>query len=192
MPVRLFIFLLALLPLPIIFYQAGQGPDPGKDLVLLTGIWSIRFLIITLAVTPIKFWLGIRVVLSYRRMLGLYLWFYASLHLLAVMTYLLGWSWQVFLEEFSERPYMTLGIMAWLLLLPLGLTSNRYMQQRLGRRWRRLHRLVYVVAFLVCGHFIWLIRSDSAEALIYSSVIALLLLARLPVVKNLKTRLEAW
>jgi sulfoxide reductase heme-binding subunit YedZ len=183
---RPFIFILALLPLPYIFWQSGQSPDPGKDLVLLAGLWAFRFLIITLAVTPIKFWLGFRKVLAYRRMMGLYLWFYATLHLLAVLTYLLGWSWQVFLKEFAERPYMTLGILAWLLLLPLAVTSNGRMQRKLGRNWKRLHKLVYVVALLACGHFIWLIRSDSAEALFYSGVIALLLMARLPAVKKLK------
>ncbi len=112
--------------------------------------------------------------------MGLYTWFYASLHLMAVLTYILGWSGSVFVEEFIERPYMALGIVAWLLLLPLGLTSNRWMIKKLGRRWKLLHRLVYVVAILACGHFIWLIRSDYGEAIVYSLIMLLLLVARLP------------
>lgn len=183
MPLRLWVFLLCLVPLPLILWQAGQTPDPGKELVLLSGIWAIRFLIVTLSITPLRRWLGLAAV-SYRRMMGLYLWFYASLHLVAVMTYLLGWSWQTFVEEFAERPYMALGIVAWCLLLPMGLTSNRWMQRKLGRRWKALHRLVYVVAVLVCGHFIWLIRSDYAEVMTYSLIIILLLFSRLSLVAS--------
>lgn len=180
MPLKAIIFLLALLPLPLVVWQSGQGPDPGKTVVLLTGLWAIRFLIITLSLSPIRRWFGFAAVLGYRRMMGLYVWFYASLHLMAVLTYILGWSWSVFLEEFIERPYMALGILAWLSLLPLGLTSNRWMMRKLGRRWKLLHRSVYLTAILACGHFIWLIRSDYGEALAYSLLILLLLLARLP------------
>jgi sulfoxide reductase heme-binding subunit YedZ len=180
MPLRPIIFLLALVPLPIVIWQSGQGPDPGKTVVLLTGLWAIRFLIITLSLSPIRRWFGFSAVLHYRRMLGLYVWFYASLHLMAVLTYILGWSGLVFLEEFTERPYMALGILAWLSLIPLGLTSNRWMMKKLGRRWKRLHRLVYVAAILACGHFIWLIRSDYGEAMTYSLLIFVLLIARLP------------
>ena len=180
MALRLLIFLFALVPLPIVIWQSGQGPDPGKTVVLLTGLWAIRFLIITLSLSPIRRWFGFTAVLGYRRMMGLYVWFYASLHLMAVLTYILGWSWGVFLEEFIERPYMALGILAWLSLLPLGLTSNRWMVRKLGRRWKFLHRSVYLTAILACGHFIWLIRSDYGEALAYSLLILLLLLTRLP------------
>jgi sulfoxide reductase heme-binding subunit YedZ len=180
MLIRSIVFLLALLPLPLVLWQSGEGPDPGKTVVLLTGLWAIRFLIITLSISPIRRWFGFAVVLRYRRMMGLYTWFYASLHLMAVLTYILGWSGSVFVEEFIERPYMALGIVAWLLLLPLGLTSNRWMIKKLGRRWKLLHRLVYVVAILACGHFIWLIRSDYGEAMVYSLLMLLLLLARLP------------
>ena len=180
MLIRSTVFLLALLPLPLVLWQSGEGPDPGKTVVLLTGLWAIRFLMITLSLSPIRRWFGFAVVLRYRRMMGLYTWFYASLHLMAVLTYILGWSWSVFVEEFIERPYMALGIVAWLLLLPLGLTSNRWMIKKLGRRWKLLHRLVYVVAILACGHFIWLIRSDYGQALVYSLLMLLLLLARLP------------
>jgi sulfoxide reductase heme-binding subunit YedZ len=180
MLIRSTVFLLALLPLPLVLWQSGGGPDPGKTVVLLTGLWTIRFLMITLSLSPIRRWFGFAVVLGYRRMMGLYTWFYASLHLMAVLTYILGWSWSVFVEEFIERPYMALGIGAWLLLLPLGLTSNRWMIKKLGSRWKLLHRLVYVVAILACGHFIWLIRSDYGQALVYSLLMLLLLLARLP------------
>ncbi|WP_235015547.1 ferric reductase-like transmembrane domain-containing protein [Oceanicoccus sp. KOV_DT_Chl] len=99
------------------------------------------------------------------------------MHLLAVLTYILGWSWAIFIEEFTERPYMTLGILAWCLLVPLGLTSNRW-AQKLGSRWKTLHQLVYLIGILACAHFVWLVRSDFGEALIYSVVLALLLASR--------------
>lgn len=176
------IFCLCLVPLAGLIYQATAGllgPDAGKELVLETGEWGLRFLLITLAVTPLRQLLQKPVILRYRRMLGLFTWFYASLHLISVLTYLLGWSWPIFLEEFAERPYMALGITAWTLMVPLGLTSNRWAQRKLGLRWRSLHQLIYLIGVLACAHFIWLVRSDFAEAMIYSVVLGLLLLYRL-------------
>lgn len=155
------------------------GPDIGKALVLSTGMWALRLLLLTLAVTPLRRWIAMPSLVRYRRMLGLFSWFYASLHLLAVMTYLLGWRWVVFMEEFAERPYMALGIMAWLSMLPLGLSSNRWAQRRLGKGWKQLHRLVYLVGVLACAHFVWLARADLAEALVYCAVLVLLLASRL-------------
>ena len=173
------LFFICLLPVAWLFINAEQlGPDPGKELVLLTGIWALRFLLITLAMTPLRQWSRLNVFIQCRRMLGLYSWFYASLHLFAVMTYMLGWSWDIFVEEFSERPYMAAGILAWLLMLPLGVTSNRFMIKRLGRRWKSLHRLIYPIGIIACVHFVWQVRADYLEALMYTGVLVLLLLYR--------------
>lgn len=172
------VFSLCLIPLAGLIYQAitgNLGPDAGKTLVSETGEWSLRFLLLSLAVTPLRQLAKKSVILRYRRMLGLYTWFYASLHLMSVLTYLLGWSWVIFVEEFSERPYMALGIIAWALMVPLGLTSNRWAQRKLGKRWKVLHRLVYVVGVLACAHFVWLVRSDFGEALVYSLILLFLL-----------------
>jgi sulfoxide reductase heme-binding subunit YedZ len=172
------VFSLCLIPLAGLIYQAitgNLGPDAGKALVSETGEWSLRFLLLSLAVTPLRQLAKKSVILRYRRMLGLYTWFYASLHLMSVLTYLLGWSWVIFVEEFSERPYMALGIIAWALMAPLGLTSNRWAQRKLGKRWKVLHRLVYVVGVLACAHFVWLVRSDFGEALVYSLILLFLL-----------------
>ncbi|MEE8059150.1 MAG: protein-methionine-sulfoxide reductase heme-binding subunit MsrQ [Pseudomonadales bacterium] len=176
-----FIFLLCLVPCVWLIYQAITGqlsPDAGKELVLGTGEWAIRFLLLALTITPLRQWTGKTALLRYRRMIGLYAWFYASLHLLSVLTYLLGWSWAIFVEEFVERPYMALGILAWVLMVPLGLTSNRWAQRKLGRRWKTLQSLVYVIAILACAHFVWLLRSDFGEALSYSLILLFLLSAR--------------
>lgn len=188
------VFILCLVPLAWTLYRGvtgGLGPDPGKEMVLDTGTWALRFLILTLAVTPLRTYAGLTALIRYRRMLGLFCWFYASVHFVAVWTYLLGWSWSIFLEEFSDRPYMTVGILAWLLLLPLGITSNRWSQRRLGRRWRRLHQLIYPIAILACIHFIWLVRHDYTEPAIYSLVVAVLLIARLPWMRLRVSRLLA-
>lgn len=175
------LFVLCLLPAVWLVYQgaSGQlGPDAGKEMVLGFGEWGLRFLLLALAITPLRQWTGKALLLRYRRMLGLYAWFYASLHLVAVLTYLLGWSWLIFIEEFVERPYMALGIVAWVLMVPLGLSSNRWAQHKLGRRWKTLQSLVYVVAILACVHFVWLLRSDFGEALVYSLVLLCLLSVR--------------
>ena len=179
--VKPLIFVLCLVPLALLLYQGVTGlldPDPGKAMVLVTGLWALRFLLLTLLVTPAKQWFGFHSLAAYRRMLGLYAWFYASVHLLCVLTYLLGWNWLIFVEEFIERPYMALGIIAWCLMVPLGLTSNRWSRIKLKQRWQQLHKLVYPIALLACAHFIWLVRSDYGEALAYSLILALALLAR--------------
>jgi len=155
------------------------GPDPGKEVLLSLGFWAICFLWLTLAISPLRRMTGRSVLLRYRRMMGLYCWAYASLHFLVVLNVLLGWDWLVFVEEFKERPYMALGIIAWCLLLPLGLTSNRWAIRRLGSRWRRLHQLVYVIALCVIFHFFWLVRSDFGEVAIFAGLLLVLLAERI-------------
>lgn len=175
------VFIVCLIPaLALIYFAAsGQlGPDAGKELVLETGEWAIRFLLLTLAITPIRTVTKNPAILRYRRMIGLYTWFYASLHLLTVLTYLLGWSWPILVEEFSERPYMALGIIAWVLMIPLVITSNSWAQRKLKRRWKALHQLIYLIAILACAHFIWLVRSDFGEALLYSAILFVFLAFR--------------
>ena len=175
------VFIVCLIPaLALIYFAAsGQlGPDVGKELVLETGGWAIRFLLLTLAITPIRTVTKNPAILRYRRMIGLYTWFYASLHLLTVLTYLLGWSWLILVEEFAERPYMALGIIAWVLMVPLVITSNSWAQRKLKRRWKTLHQLIYLIAILACAHFIWLVRSDFGEALLYSAILFVFLAFR--------------
>ena len=181
------LFVLCLGPLLWVVSKVSSdsfGPDPGKSLVLFSGEWGLIFLLLALLVSPLKRWTGLSEVLRYRRMLGLYAFFYASIHLTAVFTYLLGWSVRILIEEFSERPYMALGILAWVVMLPLAATSSNFMLRRLNKYWKKLHQSVYLIAVLVCAHYIWLVRSDYLEAFIYSALIGLLLVERLV----LKTR----
>lgn len=175
------LFVVCLLPLAWLVAGAvsgGLGPDPAKSLVLFTGSWALNFLLLTLSVSPMRQWLGRPGLLRYRRMLGLYCFFYASLHALCVGTYILGWDWAILQEELKERPYMLVGFLAWLTLVPLAATSNRAAIRRLGRRWQTLHRLVYLSLGLALLHLFWLVRSDRAEAVVYGVIGGGLLLWR--------------
>lgn len=172
------VFLLPLLPLAVLFWDAYRfnlGADPAQAIVHETGSWAINMLWITLAVTPLRRVLKWHWPMRYRRMLGLYALFYAVMHLLAFATFILGWRWDLLLQELSERPYIVVGAVALLLLVPLGVTSTQGMQRRLGRNWLRLHKSVYLIAVLVMVHIIWQIRADFLEQLIYGALLTLLL-----------------
>ena len=174
--------ILCLLPLAYIVWAAlseSLGTDPVKALILLTGDWAIRILILTLAVTPLRQWLNMPKLLRYRRMLGLYTWFYVNLHLLVVLTYLFGWDWQIAQEELLERPYIVVGFLAWLFMLPLGFTSNNKAMRALGRNWRKIHKLIYLIALLAWVHVFWQVRSSYFDAFLYGTLILLLFYPRL-------------
>lgn len=183
LPGKPLLFALCLVPLLWFggrIYVGALGPDPGKEIVLFTGTWGLNLLLLTLAVSPVRAWLRQPQWLRYRRMLGLFCFFYATLHVLCVGTYIIGWQWGVLTEELRERPYMLAGFAAWLTLLPLALTSNRYSVRKLGRRWASLHRLVYLTLALALVHLLWLIRSSYLEAAFYSLAALFLLYWRLP------------
>lgn len=174
--------ILCLLPFAYIVWAAlseSLGTDPVKALILLTGEWSIRILILTLAITPLRQWLNMPALLRYRRMLGLYAWFYVNLHFLVVLTYLFAWDWQIAQEELLERPYIVAGFLAWLFMLPLGVTSNKRAVRALGRNWRKLHKLIYLIAVLAWVHVFWQVRSSYFDAVLYGTLILLLFYPRL-------------
>ncbi|MBR9829288.1 MAG: sulfoxide reductase heme-binding subunit YedZ [Oceanospirillales bacterium] len=175
-------FIGSLAPLGWISLQAVQqqlGADPAQVIVTFLGIWALRFLWLSLAITPARRLLGMAWLQRYRRMLGLYALFYATIHLLAVATFILGWRPDLLLRELTERPYIIAGFAAWILLLPLAVTSTQGWQRRLGKRWKRLHWLVYPIALLALLHFVWLIRAGYLEVLIYTLILAFLLGYRL-------------
>lgn len=169
---------LALLPLAQLLWavRGGQlGPDPVAALTHATGDWALRLLLACLAMTPLRRLLGQAWPLRFRRLLGLYAWFYATLHLAVYLVLDLGSYWAQVLEDVVERPFITVGFLAWLLLCALALTSTRGWMRRLGRRWGQLHRAVYGAAVLAVLHFFWLVKSDLREPLAYAAVLALLL-----------------
>ena len=175
------VFALCLLPFAWVVYAAangGLGPDPAEVLMHVTGEWSLRMLALTLLVSPLRVWGGwpvLQKLLKLRRMLGLFTFFYGSVHFLSFGQFYVGWTLAALVEELAERPYITVGFSAWLLLLPLAITSTRGMQRRLRRNWRRLHRLVYPATVLACLHLLWQVRSDYGEALLYIVIFAALL-----------------
>jgi sulfoxide reductase heme-binding subunit YedZ len=154
------------------------GADPIETLTHETGAWALRLLLATLAVTPLRR-LGLPVVLPYRRSLGLLAFFYASLHLATYAGLDLALDFANLFEDVAERPYVTAGFTAFCLLVPLAVTSTRGWMRRLGRRWTRLHRLVYVAAVLAVVHFLWGVKADVREPLVYAGILALLLAARI-------------
>ena len=175
------VFSLSLAPaVTLLFNTISQnlGADPAKEIVLELGTWAINFLWCSLAVTPIRKLFGWRWPLKYRRMLGLYCYFYATLHLLAFATFMIGWDLKVLLQELTERPYAVVGFIALLLLTPLAITSTKGMQRRLKKNWLKLHKLVYLIAVLVLLHIVWQVRSDFSEALWYGLLLTWLLAYR--------------
>ena len=181
------VFILCLLPLGLLLYAAltdDLGANPVEKLTHQTGLWGLYFLLITLSITPLKKITGLTWPVSLRRMLGLYAFFYACLHLSVYFWLDQSFVWQAIIEDIFKRPYITLGLAAWLLLLPLALTSNQFSMRVLKKNWKRLHRLVYIASLLVVVHFIWLVKADYAEPLMYLAVLLSLLLMR--------TRLFRW
>jgi sulfoxide reductase heme-binding subunit YedZ len=142
-----------------------------------TGEWGMRFMVLVLAATPLAR-LGWPRLARYRRMLGLFAWFYATLHLLIFSQVYIGWSASALIEELAERPYVLVGVLAWLILVPLGVTSAHRIRRKMGRRWKDLHRLTYLVAFLGWLHLLWLSRSDVRDAVVYGLLLGFLLSLR--------------
>jgi sulfoxide reductase heme-binding subunit YedZ len=155
------------------------GADPVAALTHGTGDWALRLLLLSLAMTPLRRLLGQPWPIRFRRLVGLYAFFYACLHLAIYLVLDLGGFWIQIFEDIAKRPYITVGFSAWLLLVPLALTSTRGWIRRLGRRWGQLHRAVYVAGVLAVLHYLWLVKSDLREPLVYAAVLALLLGLRL-------------
>lgn len=184
---RILTFLVCLIPFVLLLLKVLQndlGPDPAKELALETGEWSIRFLLLALAMTPLRHLSGRMEFAQRRRMVGLFALFYASVHFLVWVIFLLGLRWGAILEEVVERPYITIGFASFLILIVLGATSPRAMVRKLGKNWRRLHRLVYVAGVLAIIHLVWIVRTDLSEALLYGAILAGLLGWRLVFARN--------
>jgi sulfoxide reductase heme-binding subunit YedZ len=161
------------------------GANPIETIERTTGLWTLRLLLASLAVTPARRILGWTWLAPYRRTLGLLAFGHACVHLLAYALVDLWGAWDTLVEDVVERPYIAMGLTAFLLLVPLAITSTRAWMRRLGRRWVMLHRLVYAAGVAGCLHFLWLVKADHLEPMIYAGVLAVLLAARLwPVVQR--------
>lgn len=180
---RVSVFLVALVFPVFWLYQAwifALGPDPGKVLVDRLGLGTLILLLITLSVTPLQRLTGWAGCMAVRRQLGLWCFAYGLLHLVLYALFILGMDWGQLGVELVQRPYIIVGALALLGLLALAVTSNRYSQRRLGRRWRRLHQLIYVILILGLLHMLWIVRADLEEWAVYACLGAFLLILRVP------------
>ncbi len=176
------IFMASLLPLAWLCWLAWQdrlGANPVETLSHRTGDWSLRFLLLTLAVTPLRRLSGWNGLQKFRRMLGLFAFFYVCLHFGVYLIFDQFFDWAGIVEDVAKRPYITVGFTGWLLLIPLAVTSTSGMIKRLGRNWQRLHRLVYVIGALGVLHYLWLVKADLTEPLLYGGILGVLLGYRL-------------
>lgn len=160
-----------------VFGLAGMslGANPVEELIHRFGIWGLRFLLITLAVTPLRQLTGWNWLIRFRRMFGLFAFFYILMHFLSYAGIDQRFDLAAIFEDVAKRPFITIGFTAFLLLIPLAVTSTNGMMKRLGRRWQKLHRLVYVIAILGAWHFYWQVKLDTLEPLVYTAILAVLL-----------------
>lgn len=172
------VFLICLLPLTMLLwdgFHAALGANPVEKITHRTGDWSLRFLLVTLSVTPLRKLFGWKFLMRYRRMFGLFAFFYVCLHFSTYLVFDHFFDLGEIAKDIVKRPYITVGFTAFVLLIPLAVTSTNKMKKRLGKRWQRLHQLVYVVA--VCGilHYLWLVKADLLQPLIHAAILILLL-----------------
>lgn len=181
--VKPWVFVACLLPLGWLAWRGATGEltaNPIEDITHRTGDWALRLLLVTLAITPLRRLLGWSSLASYRRMLGLFAFFYATLHLSTYLVLDFFFAFDLILDDVIERRYVTAGFAGFMLLLPLALTSTTGMMRRLGgARWRQLHRLVYLAAVAGVVHYLWLVKLDTGPPLVYAAILALLLGLRL-------------
>ncbi|MDA9598752.1 sulfoxide reductase heme-binding subunit YedZ [Candidatus Pelagibacter sp.] len=188
------VFAFSTIPLIIISYKIflnKLGPEPIKEITHHTGEWTLLFLIFTLAMSPLKQITNMNIWISIRRMLGLFAFFYASMHML---TYV-GLDYRFDMSEISKdiltKRFIFVGFAAWILLVPLALTSSKKMMRILNQYWKKLHRLIYLIAILGVTHFIWLVKKDITEPLIYLLIILFLLAFRVKFkIKKPRIKLE--
>ena len=183
------VFILCLVPLAILVARAfldDLGANPIEEITHETGQWALRLLLLTLALTPLRIIFSWSTPIRLRRMLGLFTFFYAMLHFSTWLVLDQFFDYEEIIKDIIKRPYITVGFTALLLMTPLAITSTDAMLKRLGRNWKKLHRLVYLVAILAVIHFLWLVRADILEPAIYGSILALLLTVRLRPLLNKK------
>ena len=159
--------------------QARLGPNPAEFIQLETGIWALRLLLITLLVTPVRRLTGWNEAIKYRRLLGLLAFFYAALHVTSYLAFDVLFAWDLFLEDVVKRPFITAGMIAFVSMVPLAVTSTRGWIRRLGRRWQLVHRLVYVSAVGAAVHYLWKGKVIYGTPVVYAALVAALLGIRL-------------
>ena len=180
------IFFLSLIPFFLILYKIifnKLGPEPVKEITHFTGEWTLLFIIFTLSMSPLKKITKLNIWISFRRMLGLFLFFYATLHMLTYVVIDYRLDFQSISKDILTKKFIFVGFAAWILLLPLAFTSSKKAVIYLKDKWKKLHRLIYIISILGIIHFIWLVKKDLTEPIIYAVIIVILLLFRFNVKK---------
>ena len=185
------VHVLCLVPFSLLLWAAlndGLGANPVEKLTHETGEWTLRLLLVTLCLSPLRQWTGQPSIIRFRRMLGLYTFFYGCCHF--SIWFIADHSLDPgdMIEDIVKRPFITLGFSALLLMLPLAITSNQAMIRRLGKNWKTLHQLVYLVILLAVLHFVWLTKADYLEPTIYAIIAMILLAHRLGPIKRLSAK----
>ena len=178
------VFILSTIPFLVILYKIflnKLGPEPVKEITHFTGEWTLIFLCLTLSMSPLKRLTNLSVLVSFRRTLGLFVFFYATLHLLTYVGLDYRFDWQPILDDVVKKKYIFIGFAAWLLLIPLAITSSKKMVKLLKNNWRKLHRLVYIIAIFGSLHYIWLSKTIFFKPLIYFIMIIVLLAFRIKI-----------
>ncbi|MGI9229993.1 MAG: sulfite oxidase heme-binding subunit YedZ [Gammaproteobacteria bacterium] len=179
---KILVFIAALIPFCYLLFltlTGGLGADPVETITHLTGEWTLNMLMLTLAVTPLRKLTKWNRLIRYRRMLGLYVFFYGCLHFLTYLVFDQFFDVTAITADVIKRPYITVGFAAFVLLIPLAATSNNKMVQTLGKHWKSLHHLVYLIGVLGVLHFLWLVKLDKTEPLFYIAIFSILMLMRL-------------
>ncbi len=178
------VFILSSLPFLLISYKIffnKLGPEPVKEITHFTGEWTLIFICLTLSMSPLKQFTNSSVWISFRRMLGLFVFFYATLHLLTYIGIDYRFDWSQILDDVVKKKYIFIGFAAWLLLLPLAITSSKKMVLLLKKNWKRIHRLIYIIAIFGSLHYIWLSKTIFFKPLIYFIIIIVLLALRIKI-----------
>ncbi len=183
------LFILCLVPFFVLIGNAvtrNLGSNPIEAVRLFTGDWTLYFLLITLSITPLRKITGWNELIRYRRMIGLYAFFYACLHFLSYLILDQFFDWVAIWKDVLKRPYITVGTAAFILLIPLAVTSTNKMMARLGKKWKKLHTLIYLVTTLGVLHFLWLVKADIREPVSLGLLFIFLMILRMPWLKQIK------
>ena len=182
------VFILSTIPFLIVLYKISLNklsPEPVKEITHFTGEWTLIFICLTLSMSPLKRFTKLSVWISFRRILGLFVFFYASLHILTYVGIDYRFNLQPILDDVLKKKYIFIGFAAWVLLLPLAITSSQMMMKLLKNNWKKLHRLIYVIAIFGALHYIWLSKTIFFRPLVYWVIILVLLALRIKI-KNRK------
>jgi len=182
--IRIIVHICALSPLLTLFWDLRSdnlSVNPIQDITFRTGKPALILLVLVLSVTPLRKWYGLHSLIQFRKMLGLYAFTYASLHFLVFVGLDYGFDIELLRSSVFKKPYVVLGFLAYLTLVPLAITSTLGWIRRLGKYWKLLHRLVYLTGILAIAHYIWAVKSDIRQPLLFAVVTCVLLFARIPV-----------